>query len=140
MEEQIENELVITVLADHNIEGQASVLWGVLGAAGWLQLIQVRFVRFADVGLPHNTTDRAVWRFAQEHNMILLTANRKMRSKDSLQRTLQEENHPTALPVITISRVERIIEPEYRERCAVRLLEIVSSVEHFRGVGRIFIP
>jgi hypothetical protein len=49
---------MITILADHNIEGQALLLWGTLGAAGWLELIPLRLVRFAEVGLPHTSTDR----------------------------------------------------------------------------------
>jgi hypothetical protein len=140
MEEKTEYELVVTVLADHNIEGQASVLQGVITSGTRMQSVDIRIVRLVDVGLPDTSTDRTVWRFAQQHNMFLLTANRKMRGKDSLQRTLREENHPAALPVITISRVDRMISAEYRERCAVRLLEIVSNVENYRGVGRVFIP
>ncbi len=32
------------------------------------------------------SSDRAVWRFAQKNNMILLTANRNMKEKDSQRR------------------------------------------------------
>jgi hypothetical protein len=72
--------------------------------------------------------------------MVLLTANRKMRGKDSLQRTIREENHAAVLPVITISRVQNMIKREYRERCAERLFEIISELDKYNGVGRIFIP
>jgi hypothetical protein len=41
---------MITVLADHNIEGQALLLQGYLAAEGWLALLPVRFVTLAHVG------------------------------------------------------------------------------------------
>jgi hypothetical protein len=139
MEEQTA-ERVVTVLSDHNIEGQASVLWELLKAGGWLDGVSANFARFVDVGLAHETTDRAVWRFAQAHRMLLLTDNRKMKSKDSLQRTILEENHAGALPVVTIARKHRLDEAAYRERCALRLVEIIIDVESYRGSGRLFIP
>ena len=72
--------------------------------------------------------------------MMLLTYNRNMRDTDSLEQTIREENTPTALPVITIGRVERLREKSYRERCVVRLVEIGLEREQYRGTGRIFIP
>jgi hypothetical protein len=57
-----------------------------------------------------------------------------------LEQTIREENSPTALPVVTISRVGRIEEGAYRERCAVRLVEIASELEQYLGTGRLFIP
>ncbi len=30
--------------------------------------------------------------------------------------------------------------PEYRERCATRLVEIVLDIDGYRGVSRLFIP
>jgi hypothetical protein len=131
---------VITLLADHNIEGQALLLWGTLGVAGWLQLIPLRLVRFAEVGLPYDRTDRDVWRFAQANQMLLLTDNRNMLGTDSLEQTIREENVPTSLPIITISRADRVIERSYREQCAARLLDIILSLDNYLGVGRLFIP
>jgi hypothetical protein len=131
---------MIAILADHNIEGQARILWGVVLAEGWHELAAMRFVEFADVGLPHETPDRMVWRFAQSNNMVLLTANRKMRGEDSLQRTIREENHSAALPVVTIARLDRIVEPAYRGRCAARLAEVVADIESYKGIGRVYIP
>lgn len=51
---------MITVLAGHNIEGQALLLWGTLGAAGWLALVSLRLLYFHDVGLPYDSSDRVV--------------------------------------------------------------------------------
>jgi hypothetical protein len=39
-------------LIDHNIEGQAIVLFGSMTTAGWLDLLPLRFVTFEEVQLP----------------------------------------------------------------------------------------
>jgi hypothetical protein len=57
-----------------------------------------------------------------------------------LERTIQEENTPTSLPVLTIGSTKRLGERRYREQCADRLVEIVVDIELYRGVGRLFIP
>jgi hypothetical protein len=72
--------------------------------------------------------------------MLLLTDNRNMVGVDSLEQTIRDENHVTALPVITISRADRVIERSYREQCAARLLDIVLSLDNHLGAGRVFIP
>jgi hypothetical protein len=131
---------MITLLADHNIEGQALLLWGTLGAAGWLELVPLRLVRFAEVELPHTSTDREVWRFAQANQMYLLTDNRNMEGGDSLEQTIRDENTELSLPVVTIGRVDRMAERPYREACAARLLEIVLYPADYVGAGRLFIP
>ncbi|WP_424101899.1 ACP S-malonyltransferase [Moorena producens] len=95
---------------------------------------------FPEVNLPINSDDRLVWRLAQTNQMILLTANRSMKGKDSLEQTIREENLPTSLPVITIGNVDRLSESQYREDCAVRLVEIVLDIDDYKGVGRLFIP
>lgn len=130
----------MTILADHNLEGQAVLLWGTLATEGWLDLLPLRLVMFPEVGLPHNSTDREVWRFAQTHQMVLLTGNRRRRGADSLEQVISEENTATSLPVITVARVNRLDERAYRERCSSRLVEIMLDIDTFRGVGRIFIP
>jgi hypothetical protein len=100
----------------------------------------MRLVHFAEVGLPLDSTDRVVWRFAQVNRMLLLTDNRNMVGVDSLEQTIREENQPAAFPVVTMSRADCIIERSYREQCAVRLLDIVLSLENHLGTGRVFIP
>jgi len=131
---------MLTVLVDHNIEGQAMLLWGTLTASGWLELLPLRLATLAQVGLPYDSNDREMWRFAQGKGMILLTANRRMDGEDSLEQTIREENTATSLPVLTIGNAERMIERTYRERCAIRLLEVASDLENYLGAGRIFTP
>jgi predicted nuclease of predicted toxin-antitoxin system len=131
---------MITVLADRNIEGQSLILLGILAKEGWTELLHIRLVTFGDVGLSFESSDREVWRFAQNNTMILLTDNRNMVGKDSLERTIREENIATALPVITIGNVNRFDEKIYRNLCADSLLNIVLNLEDYLGAGRIFIP
>lgn len=131
---------MIPILVDHNVEGQATLLWGTLAAEGWLGLLPLQLVRFADVGLPPGASDRDVWRLAQARGMLLLTANRSIREPGSLEQTIRDENTSTSLPVITIGSPDRVDEKSYREACAARLVEIVLDLENYRGTGRIFIP
>lgn len=131
---------MITLLSDHDIEGQAFLLWGAITATGWLDTLPMRLVRFADVGLAYASTDREVWLFAQTYRMILLTNNRNMEGANSLEHTIREEGTSISLPVITIGRIDRITERAYREACAERLLEIIVYLDDYLGVGRLFIP
>lgn len=128
------------VLVDYHMEGQAELIWSVLAAEGWLALIPLQLIRFRNVGLHKRSTDRAVWRFAQQNQMILLTNNRNMEGATSLEQTLREENGPTSLPVLTIANLHRLSERPYRERCAANLLDVVVELDKHLGRGRIYIP
>jgi predicted nuclease of predicted toxin-antitoxin system len=128
-------------LVDHNLRGHSIVLAGSLAANGWLELISIRFVLFEEVGLAVTSDDRVVWQYAQDNQMILITANRSMKGKDSLEQVMREENTPTSLPVVTIGNIDRLMaEPAYRERCVDRLVDIVIDIEDYQGARRIFIP
>lgn len=116
------------------------MLWRMLCTDGWADLIPLELNLFAQIGLPENSSDREVWRFAQKNGMILLTGNRRMMEEDSLERTIREENTPTSLPVLTIGKVKRMMERSYRERCEIRLVEIVLDMDNYLGAARIFIP
>ncbi|NCS02190.1 MAG: ACP S-malonyltransferase [Microcystis aeruginosa G13-07] len=127
-------------LIDHNIEGQSLILFGSITSEGWLETLPIRFISFDEVELLITSSDRVVWRFAQENQMILLTANRSMKGEDSLEQVIREECLPTSLPVVTLANVARIIEREYREECVDRLIEIALYLENYLGVSRLFIP
>ena len=128
------------VLLDHHLKKQGILLWATMGSEGWLKLLEIPMLTFNDVGLPIDSNDRAVWRFAQTNRLILLTANRNNDDEDSLQQTIWDENQPTSLPVITIGVLYRLEERAYREECAERLVEIILNIENYLGVGRIYIP
>ena len=97
-------------------------------------------MRFVEVGLSYDSTDRNVWRFVQSNRTFLLTDNRNMVGADSLEQTIRDENRATSLPVITLSRADRVVEQSYRDRCATRLLDIILALDNYLGTGRIFIP
>ena len=128
------------VLLDHHLKKQGILLWATLGSEGWLKLLEIPMLTFEDVGLPIDSRDRDVWRFAQEKNLILLTGNRNKDDLDSLEQTIRNENTPASLPVVTVGITDRLEERAYREQCAERLVEIVLNIENYLGVGRIYIP
>lgn len=73
--------------------------------------------------------------------MILLTANRGMKGKDSLEQVIREENMASSFPVITIGDADRLLADRvYRNRCIDRILEILLNIETWIGVGRLFVP
>lgn len=128
-------------LVDHNLERHAVILSGNISNQGWLDLFSVRFVTLEEVSLSVKSDDRVVWRFAQSNSMILLTANRRMKGKNSLELVLREENAETSFPVITLGDADRFLQDSgYRESCVNRLLEIVLYIENYMGAGRLFIP
>lgn len=128
-------------LIDHNLKGHALVFFGAIASQGWLDIVSIQFVTFTGLDIPTDSDDRSVWRLAQENHMILLTANRSMKGKDSLEQVMREESTSASLPVVTISNADRLLsDPEYRSRCVESLVEIVLSIDSYRGVQRIFIP
>lgn len=73
--------------------------------------------------------------------MILLTANRSMKGENSLEQVMREENTSTSLPVVTIGDANRVLtDPDYRNRCVDRLIELVFDMNDYRGSRRLFIP
>ena len=128
------------VLLDHHMKKQGILLWSAMENEGWLNLLEMPMLTFTDVGLPIDSSDREVWRFAQGRQLILLTGNRNNNGEDSLAQTIQDENKSNSLPVITIGALDRMKERPYREQCAERLVEIILDIENYLGAGRIYIP
>lgn len=89
-------------LVDHNLRGHAVLLSGSILSSGWLDWVLIRFITFDEMSLPINSDDRVVWRLAQENKMIVLTANRSMKGKDSLEEVIRNENKLDSRPVITL--------------------------------------
>lgn len=130
----------MTFLVDYNLDGYAIVFLGILTKLGWLELVSIQFVTFREAGLSMDASDRFVWRYAQENQMMILTANRNMKGEDSLEQVMREESTADSFPVLTITDIDRLDEFDYRERCVERLVEIVLDVDNYMGVGRLFIP
>jgi hypothetical protein len=128
-------------LVDHNLRGHAVLLSGSILSGGWLDWVLIRFITFEEMSLPIDSDDRVVWRLAQSNQMILLTANRSMKGDNSLEQVMREEITSASFPVITISDADRLLnDSEYRQRCAIRLVEIVIDINIYMGVSRLFIP
>jgi hypothetical protein len=128
-------------LLDHNLEGHRVYLHSSLKQGGWLDLIEIPMLTFVDVGLPVDTSDREIWRYVQKHQIILLTANRNDDGSDSLEQTIQDENFPTSLPVLTIGDADRIKKDNaYRKKCVEKIVDVFMDIENYLGVGRVFIP
>jgi len=129
----------MTFLVDYNLNGYALVFLGILTKLSWLELVSIQFVTFRDLGLSIESSDRIVWRYAQENQMMILTANRNMKGKDSLEQVMREENTANSFPVITIGNLDRLDEVDYRERYVERLIEIVLDIDNYLGlVGYLF--
>jgi predicted nuclease of predicted toxin-antitoxin system len=128
------------VLVDYNLTGYIVLFQGTLATDGWLELLAIRFVTLQEAGLAADTSDRMIWQFAQSNQMLLLTANRNAKGKDSLEQTIREEGTATSLPVLTVGSLDRLVEREYREQCSARLADVVLSIENYLGVSRLFIP
>jgi hypothetical protein len=69
-----------------------------------------------------------------------LTANRNADGSDSLAQVISELNHSFALPVLTISNANRVVDFAYREDCAYRIGDIATRIEQFLGTARLFVP
>jgi predicted nuclease of predicted toxin-antitoxin system len=127
-------------LVDYNLDGYAIIFLGILTKHGWLQFLSINFITFREAGLLMDSSDRIVWDYAQANQMSVLTANRNMKGKNSLEQIIREENQPDSFPVVTIGDLNRLDEFDYREQCVDRLIEITLDIENYRGVGRVFIP
>jgi predicted nuclease of predicted toxin-antitoxin system len=87
----------MTFLVDYNLDGYALIFLGILTKLGWLEFIPIQFVTFREAGLLMESSDRAVWQYAQEHQMLILTANRNMKGEDSFGAT-SPNMRPAATP------------------------------------------
>jgi hypothetical protein len=93
-----------------------------------------------DLGLPDDSSDQDIWRFAQQHRLLLITSNRNQENDTSLQATIERENTPEALPVLTLSQANHLLLPDYRQQAVYKLVEIMLYLENYLGVGRLYIP
>ncbi|MEM7538146.1 MAG: ACP S-malonyltransferase [Chloroflexota bacterium] len=135
------NSFSMRFLSDYNMEGHAKALWKTLQQDGWLELLPLNLLLFKDAGLDEDMSDRDLWRYVQENRIILLTGNRSNNDADSLQQTMDDENTPTSLPVLTIANLDNVRKYRfYRERCAERIAEIVFDLDNYLGSARVFIP
>jgi hypothetical protein len=132
------------ILADINVIAQCNALLSIWTSATWGELwlaLDWSVATFASLGLSADATDALIWRTCQSESLVLITANRNQRGRDSLESVIQNENQPDCLPVVTISNANRLLRDRlYAESVAERLLEKLIAVDDFRGAGRIYVP
>ncbi|HOU12190.1 MAG TPA: ACP S-malonyltransferase [Anaerolineae bacterium] len=121
-------------------KGKSSLFAGLI-ELGWTELLDLKLTTFAEQELPEDSTDALVWRYCQDHHLVLLTANRSMHEPESLEATLRQSNSPEALPVITLVDPQRMrFDTHYRRQCVLQLAEILFDLDSYRGCQRLFIP
>lgn len=133
-----------SIMADHNVESHLVVLLRLWTSDVWRTVwesLDLEVESFERLGIPYNTSDRDLWQLCQQREIVLLTANRSDEGPDSLEATIRTLNTPSSLPVLTIADPELLLTSrDYAERVAVQVLEYLLEVDHFRRVGRLFVP
>jgi len=131
------------IVSDHRVVGAAAALQRAIVAGRWqefAELLDLRFLRPADLGLASDAKDVDVWPAAQQSGAILITGIRSG-GGESPDRVIEERSGPECFPVVTIADPRRVIhDPGYAASAAVRLLDLLIEIDSWRGVGRIFIP
>ena len=132
------------ILADVNIQGQASILLLVLQAEPWREFweaLALPMLTFADLSLPTSAPDAEIWQTCQDRELLLLTGNRNQDGPDSLEATIRARNTASSLPVLTIADPEAVRHSRtYAEQAVERLLAYLEEIDNFRGTGRLYIP
>jgi hypothetical protein len=132
------------LLADVHAVAHLELILRVCRSPAWREIweaLQTDTFTFADVGLPDDTTDADLWRFCQQHEMLLVTGNRNDEGSQSLEATIRQFNTPQSLPVLTIANMRWFrYDRKYIESAAERLLEILLELDRFRGTGRLYLP
>jgi hypothetical protein len=132
------------LLTDVNIQGQVEILRYLLESTTWRELwhsLAAPIHTFGDVGLRDDDSDAVVWRFCQQRQLVLITANRNQDGPDSLETTIRNENTPDSLPVFTLADSEQVRHSKaYAERVVESLLQYLLDIELYRGTGRLYLP
>lgn len=130
------------LLSDENCAGQVEAISTELKILGLAELLEIDVVSWDETSLRKGVDDETIWRFCQEHNLLLITGNRTGYDKEkSLEYVIQHLIQPNSLPVLTIGNLKRVNRNRrYCIACARSLADIVLELELYRGVTRLFIP
>ena len=135
---------MIRILADNNAEGHLQILVRMFGKAPWCEVwneLGAAVVTFEEVGIDRDASDAEIWRICQLEQILLITNNRNADDADSLEAVIRKENHPLAIPVVTLARADLLrTDRAYAQRTAESLLEYLTYLEEILGAGRIYIP
>jgi hypothetical protein len=132
------------ILSDACIELHVRRIYLILNSPQWSDLwlsLGLRELIFRTLGLGENTPDADLWEFCQREGFLLITANRNHEGPDSLEEMIRTRNPPNSLPVLTVADADELLASgKYAERVAERLLDIVLSIDNYRGTGRLWLP
>ncbi len=132
------------ILADINVGKQQRAILAIWATDAWRDFwneLGLAVVNFPALGLPFDSSDAVVWRTCQREELVLITGNRNRRGPESLEATIQSENQPDSLPVVTIADQDRVLRDRaYAEAVAVRLLDYLMRIDEVRGAGRLYVP
>jgi hypothetical protein len=132
------------ILADVNIQGYVDQIVTALQAEPWKEFwadLQLKYARFADVGLPPTAADSVVWHTCQQHQLVLITDNRNLNDADSLEATIRAHNTVDSLPVFTIGDIQHLHRSRvYADRVIEALLDALERIGSLRGTGRLYLP
>jgi hypothetical protein len=135
---------MLSVMADHDVEGQVRLLLRVLMSDEWREFwleLGYQVDSFESLGIAVNTADDELWRLCQERDIVLITGNRNREGAASLEATIERLGTPESLPVLTIGEPNRIFSSrEYAHQAADRLLEYLDGIDNLRGTGRLYLP
>jgi hypothetical protein len=131
-------------MPDANCEGHFQVLLRALHdeeRREFWHYLNLAVVNFEDLGLASDATDRTVWEQCQQHDVILITANRNDEGPILWSPRFNRKSTSDSLPVITLANVEQIRRNrQHAIEVADRLLDYPFSIDDFRGTGRLFLP
>jgi Domain of unknown function (DUF5615) len=127
------------IIADHNIEGHLVVLLRIWTSNAWGSLwesLALEVESFEQLGLPYDVSDRELWQVCQQHNIVLITANRNDEGPDSLEATIRDLNEPSSLaeysnrvhPLFAVSDGGSALAVDYSRR--------LTSIRHNVRAGR----
>lgn len=135
---------MLAIMADHNVEGHLEELLAIWRSPTWSQVWRasgVQIQSFETLHLPYTTPDRDVWLACQRREIVLLTANRAGENQDSLEAVIRELGDISSLLVLTIGDAQRVIhDRDYAHQLAIRVLDVLLNIDHFRGAGRLWVP
>ncbi len=132
------------IMADHNVEGHLDAILDFLRSETWQEFWEeaaVTAVSFGGLGLERNTADSLLWQICQSQEIVLFTGNRNREGPDSLEEAIRLFNRADSLPVITLGDPERFgHDRTYADKAAVKLLDYLLHLDHYRGAGRLYVP
>jgi hypothetical protein len=103
--------------------------------------LQLPLLTCPDLGLAAEVSDADLWQACQQHEVVLITANRNAEGPDSLEATIRPRNTEDSHPVLTIADPGRILHSrDYAERAAAQMLDYLLNIGGLRGTGRLHVP